>query len=47
MEHEGDGDTNCCWCTWIGPQRLGNGSETVGNQRNNLEHQDYDIDGVG
>ena len=21
MEHESDGDTNCSWCTWNGPQR--------------------------
>ena len=22
MEHEGDGDTNCNWCTWNNPQVL-------------------------
>ena len=25
MEHEGDGDTNCGWCTRNDPQRLGEG----------------------
>ena len=23
VEHEGDGDTNCNWCPWNSPQRLG------------------------
>ena len=23
MEHEGDGDTICNWCTWDNTQRLG------------------------
>ena len=23
VEHETDGDTNCNWCTWNGPQRIG------------------------
>ena len=23
MEHEGDGDTICVWCTWNNPQRIG------------------------
>ena len=23
MEHEGDGDTNCNWCTWNNPQKIG------------------------
>ena len=22
MEHEGDGDTNCIWCTWNNPPKL-------------------------
>ena len=26
MEHEGNGDTNCNWCTWNNPQRLGKGT---------------------
>ena len=27
MEHEGDGDTTCNWCTSNKPQRLGKGLE--------------------
>ena len=23
MEHEGNGDTNCNWCTWNNTQRIG------------------------
>ena len=33
MEHKNDGDTNCDWCTWNAPQRLGDGAERVGNPR--------------
>ena len=22
MEHEGDGDTSCNWCTWNNPKRI-------------------------
>ena len=29
MEHEGDGDTNCNWCTWNDLQRLGKGLEKL------------------
>ena len=31
MEHEGDGDTNCYWCTWNVLRRLGKGAGRVGN----------------
>ncbi len=23
MEHEVDGDTDCSWCTWNNPQKIG------------------------
>ena len=26
IEPEGDGDTNCDWCTWNNPQRIGKGT---------------------
>ena len=29
MEHEGDGDTNCGWCTWDNPQKTGKGVENL------------------
>ena len=34
MEHEGDGDTNCNWCTLNNPQRLdkGNGNLKIRGQ---------------
>ena len=31
MEHEGNGDTNCKWCTQNDPQRLGKEDGRVGN----------------
>ena len=38
MEHEGDGDTNCSWCTWNGPQKLGKGTGGIRNQKENRYH---------
>ena len=38
MEHESNGDTNCNWHTWNGPQRFGKG---VGRVRNWGTNQDY------
>ena len=32
MEHGGDGDTDCIWCTWNDPQLLGNEAGRVGNR---------------
>ena len=33
MEHESDGDTNCNWCSWYSHQKLGAGTEGLGNKR--------------
>ena len=35
---ESNGDINYNWCTYSGPQRLGKGSGTFGNQRTNRDH---------
>ena len=43
MEHESNGDTNCNWCTWNNPQRIGKGTEKLGNKRTRRDHQDYSI----
>ena len=29
VEHEGDGDTDCSWCTWNGLQKIGEGPGAV------------------
>ena len=39
MEHEGDSDTNCGWCTSNKPKRTGR----LGNKRTSREHPDYRI----
>ena len=41
VEHEGDGDINCSWCAWNGPNRLG--EWTGGNKRKNHAHLDYNV----
>ena len=41
VEHEGEDDTNCSWCTWNGPKRLEIKTEGTGNQRENREHTDH------
>ena len=33
MEREGDGDTNCSWCTWNDPLRIEKGTEIFRKQR--------------
>ena len=30
MKHDGDCDTDCNWCTWNKPQRIGKGTERHG-----------------
>ena len=37
VEHECDGDTNCSWCVWNGPQRIGEGIGTVQNQKKKIQ----------
>ena len=31
LEHQGDSDTNCRWCTWNDPQYLGKKTGGIGN----------------
>ena len=40
VEHEGDSDTNCIWCSWNSPQRLGKETGGTGDQRKNWDHPD-------
>ena len=32
MEYEGDGNTNCNWCAWNNPQKIGKGTGRLGNK---------------
>ena len=43
MEHEGDSDTNCNWCTWNNPKRIGTGTGGLGNKRKNGDYSDNSI----
>ena len=43
MKHEGDSDTNCNWCIWNDPKRLGKGTQRDGNQRMTGNHPNYSI----
>ena len=47
VEQEGDSDSNCCWCTWNGPQKLRIKNEEIGNQRKNWDHPDHCIVKIG
>ena len=38
MEHEGDGDTNCNWCTLNNPQKIGQCTWKLRNQRISRGH---------
>ena len=47
MDHEGDGDTSCNWCTWNNPQRIDKGTRRHRNQRTSRDHRDYRIIKIG
>ena len=47
MEYEGDVGTNCYWCIWTNPQRIGKGSGRLGNKRTNRDHPNYSIIKIG
>ena len=47
MEYEGDGDSNCKWCTWNNPQKVANEAEGVRNWKTNQDHPNYSIVEVG
>ena len=43
MEHEGDGDTSCGWCTWDNPQRIGKESGGLSNKRPGGDHPNHSV----
>ena len=43
VQHEGNDDTNCRWCSWNDTKRLGEGTGGNGNQWNNRDHPEYSI----
>ena len=47
MDLESDGDTNCNWCTWNGPHRLGKWTGRAVNWRSNGDHPNYTITKIG
>ena len=47
MEHEGDGDTDCNWCTWNDAKRLGKGARGVRNRKASRDHPNYSIVRIG
>ena len=47
MEREGDGDTNCIWCTRNNLQRISNGTGRLGNKRTSRDYLDYSIIKIG
>ena len=47
MEHQGDGDINCNWCTWNNPQRIDKGTGRLGKKRTSGDHPDYSIIKIG
>ena len=49
MEHNGDRETNCNWCTWYSHQKIGTGTGTSGfrNKRTNGDHQNNSIIEIG
>ena len=47
MEHKSDSDSNCNWCAQYSDQRIGTGTEGLGNKSTTGEHPNYSIVGIG
>ena len=47
MEHEGDGDTNCKWCTYYSHRRIDNWIGGLGNKRSSGDHPNYSVIKIG
>ena len=47
LEHEGDSDTNCNWCTRNSFKRLRKKAERTKDQRKSGKHPDYSILKIG
>ena len=43
IEHKGDGDTKCNWCTWNILVRIGKGTGRLKNKRTSRAHPDYSV----
>ena len=43
MEDEGKVKNNCSYCVWNIPQRLGEGTEGIGNERKNWDLPNYGL----
>ena len=47
VEHLGDDDSDCSWCTWNGLQNLGKRTGKIGNQRKNRDHSEGNTVKIG
>ena len=47
VEPEGEGDSNCSWCVWNGPQSPRKRTWRTGIQRKNRDHPDYRLIEIG
>ena len=43
MDHEGDSDASCGWCTWNNTQMIGKGTGRLENERKSKGHSDDSI----
>ena len=43
MEHEGDSDTTCNWCTWNNLQKTDKETGRLENKRTSRDHPNYSI----
>ena len=41
VDHEGTGDTNCCWCTWNGHQKTEKKTGGIVYSGENRDHTDH------
>ena len=47
MEHEGDSDTDCKWCTWNYNEKINKGSRRPRNNRTSKDHLIYSVIKIG
>ena len=47
IEHKGNGDTSCNWCTWNDLKRISKWTRRFTNQRTSRDHPNYNITKIG
>ena len=47
MEHEGEGDTSCGWCSLDNPQMIDKRTGRIGNKKTSRDHPNHSVIKIG